>query len=294
MHQISTTGTENKNCDDHAMQNGRKHYVCGAGSSLVNIIITFPINKVMFRQQLYGFRTHIALKQLNREGILNLYRGLIPPLFQKSTSVSLMFGLYNYSYNVLLCSWKFSHMASSLTAAMFAGTCEAALTPFERIQTLLLDPKHHNTFRNTYHSFRVIYNRYGLQEYFRGFTAILLRNGPSNVIFFSLRRPIKQRLPVADKNTVRNSINDFISGALIGAMCSTIFYPVNVVKARMQSQLGGKFYSFSSTFKYVLKVRQYRWRKMYRGIHINFARSLLSWGIINATYEILMSILYDS
>ena len=290
--QAASNKNEEANCrNDHG---GKKHYVCGAGSSLINIIITFPINKVMFRQQLYGFRTYNALKQLSREGILNLYRGLIPPLFQKSTSVSLMFGLYNYSYNVLFCSWNFDRATSTLAASMFAGTCEAALTPFERIQTLLLDPKHHNTFRNTYHSFHLIYNHYGIKEYFRGFSAILLRNGPSNVIFFSLRQPIKQSLPIAEKNSLQNSFNDFVSGAMIGAICSTMFYPINVIKARMQSQLGGQFYSFSFTFKCVFRERQYQWRKMYRGIHINFARSLLSWGIINASYEILMSILYDS
>ena len=283
---------EESHCSN--VQNNSKHYVCGAGSSLINIIITFPINKVMFRQQLYGFRTHKAVRQITREGVLNLYRGLIPPLFQKSASVALMFGLYNFSYDLLYCSWGYNLATSTMVASMFAGTCEAALTPFERVQTLLLDPRHHNTFRNTYHSFYSIYNNYGMKEYFRGYTAILIRNGPSNVIFFALRQPIKKLLPGANKNTIRNSVNDFISGAMIGAMCSTIFYPVNVVKARMQSQLGGQFWSFSQTFKRVFRERQYRWRKIYRGIHINFARSLLSWGIINASYEILMSILYDS
>ena len=284
---------EDKSMYEHNYS-GTKHYVCGAGSSLINIVITFPINKIMFRQQLYGFRTGRAFQQITREGVLNLYRGLFPPLVQKSTSVSLMFGLFNYSYEVSFESWKFSSFTSTLAASMLAGTCEASLTPFERIQTLLLDPKHHNTFRNTYHAFYMIYQNYGLKEYFRGFSAILLRNGPSNVIFFGLRDPIKQYLPKAEKNTFQNTINDFISGAMIGAMCSTIFYPVNVVKARMQSRLGGQFQSFPNTFKTVFKERQQNWRKMYRGIHVNFARSLLSWGIINASYEILMEFFYKN
>lgn len=273
---------------------GTKHYVCGAGSSFINILITFPINKVMFRQQLYGFRTGRAFQQITREGMLNLYRGLIPPLVQKSTSVSIMFGLFNYSYEVISDSWNCSSLTSTLSASVIAGTCEACLTPFERVQTLLLDPKHHNTFRNTYHAFHTIYFNYGMHEYFRGFSAILLRNGPSNVIFFGLRHPIKKRLPEAKKNTFQNTMNDFTSGAMIGAMCSTVFYPINVVKARMQSQLGGQFRSFPSTFNTVFIERQKSWRKMYRGIHVNFARSLLSWGIINASYEILMEFFYKN
>ena len=289
---------ENKKSVDDEHQNfaynSTKHYVCGAGSSFINIIVTFPINKVMFRQQLFGFRTGKAVRQVSQEGVINLYRGLIPPLLQKSASVSLMFGLYHHSFNILYQQWRCSEFLSIVAASMFAGTCEAMFTPFERIQTLLLDPKHHNTFRNTYHSFYLIYKNYGIKEYFRGYSAILLRNGPSNVIFFGWRYRLKNFLPEAEKNTVQNYINDFISGAMIGAMCSTVFYPVNVVKARMQSNLGGHFYSFHQTFRLVLKGRDNKLRKMYRGIHINFGRSFLSWGIINAAYEILMDKFYGN
>uniref|UniRef100_H2Y6C1 Solute carrier family 25 member 51 n=1 Tax=Ciona savignyi TaxID=51511 RepID=H2Y6C1_CIOSA len=242
-----------------------KHFACGAGSSLINVVLTFPINKIMFRQQLYGFRSHKAFAQLWREGILNLYRGLFPPLVQKSTSVAIMFGLFNHFHHNL-----------------------ATLVPFERIQTLLLDPKHHNTFKNSYHAFSSLYVNYSMKEYFRGTTAVLLRNGPSSVIFFTLRHPIKNHLPESEANSIQNSINDFISGAMIGALCSTVFYPVNVVKARMQSKLGGEFSSFQKTFKVVFRERNYKLRKLYRGMHINFARSLLSWGIINASYEFLI------
>nr|CAB3266186.1 solute carrier family 25 member 51 [Phallusia mammillata] len=265
-----------------------KHFICGGGAQIVNILITFPINKVMFRQQLYGFRTHKALRQLWGEGPLNLYRGIIPPLFQKSTSTALMFGLFNHSKDFLVKDCQMNPFTATLVASMVAGSCEATLVPFERIQTLLLDPKHHNTFKNSYHAFTSLHSNYGFSEYFRGVTAVLLRNGPSNVIFFTLRRPLKQLLPEADKNTFHNSFNDFVSGAVIGGLCSTIFFPVNVVKTRMQSCLGGKFYSFSSTFTLVFQERNRLWRKMYRGSHVNLARSFLSWGIINASYEILM------
>jgi len=270
-----------------------KHFVCGAGSQLVNIAITFPINKIMFRQQLYGFRTDKALKQLRREGFLNLYRGLIPPLFQKASSASLMFGLYHQWFDILANDYSVAPFVATFAASMIAGSFEATLTPFERIQTLLLDPKHHNTFRNTYHAFTSLHVNYGMPEYFRGITAVLLRNGPSNFVFFTLRSPVKRCLPAADKSTVHNSLNDFISGALIGALCSTLSYPINVVKTRMQSNLGGEFFSVSETFKVIFKERSYSLRKLYRGCHINLARSFLSWGIINASYELLMNVFFN-
>ena len=41
---------------------------CGLGSGVVDITVTFPINKVMFRQQLNGITSGQAIRQL--KGIL--------------------------------------------------------------------------------------------------------------------------------------------------------------------------------------------------------------------------------
>ena len=49
----------------------------------------------MFRQQLHGIRIPVAARQLYKEGIQNLYRGLLPPLMQKTTSMAIMFGTYH-------------------------------------------------------------------------------------------------------------------------------------------------------------------------------------------------------
>ena len=61
---------------------GRKPYGCGSIASLINIMVTFPIQKVMFRQQLHGVLASEAVRQLQREGVRTLYRGLLPPLLQ--------------------------------------------------------------------------------------------------------------------------------------------------------------------------------------------------------------------
>lgn len=125
------------------------------------------------------------------------------------------------------------------------------------------------------------------RELYRGFTAIVLRNGPSNIIFFGLRGPIKSMLPEAPKDSMKNAVNDFISGGLLGACTSTIFYPLNVVKNNMQKHLAGEFKSPLATLRIVLRERDYRIPSLYKGVPVNFTRSLISWGIINSTYEFL-------
>ncbi|XP_064423378.1 solute carrier family 25 member 51b [Latimeria chalumnae] len=266
-----------------------KHYFCGYCAAFTNIAITFPIQKVLFRQQLYGVRTREAVCQLQRDGIRNLYRGILPPLMQKSTTLALMFGLYTDFSSLLLRHTNAPELLTRSLAAVLAGTTEAILTPFERVQTLLQDHKHHGKVTNTFHAFKVL-RSYGVREYYRGLVPILLRNGPSNALFFGLRGPIKQCLPEANTRS-GHLINDFICGGLLGAMLGLLFFPMNVVKARMQSQIGGEFQSFRKVFMQIWTERDGKLTHLFRGAHLNYHRSILSWGIINATYELLLKLI---
>lgn len=271
-------------------------YVCGAGAAFININITFPINKVMFRQMLHGVNSIHAVRQLLKEGHRHLFRGLLPPLLQKTVSVAIMFGTYD-EYQRL-----FHQMLPSIpstvcwsSAAMLAGSTEALLMPFERIQTLLQTTHYHNRFKNTFHTFRELGPRYGWKEYYRGMSAILLRNGPSNILFFGFRGPVKERLSLVapQDHMFGNVLLDFCSGALLGAGISSMFYPLNVVKTRMQVKCGGDFQSILTVYKKLREERGHRLKGLFIGVHVNFTRSLLSWGIINASYELLKKMLYS-
>ncbi|XP_019937439.1 solute carrier family 25 member 51b [Paralichthys olivaceus] len=270
-----------------------KHYVCGSIAAFTNIMVTFPIQKVLFRQQLHGVLATEAVRQLQRDGLRNLYRGLLPPLLQKSTTVAIMFGLYEDFSRVLLDRADSSgvpELATRSFAAALAGTAEAFLTPFERVQTLLQDHRHHGRFNNTAHTFRILITEYGVRECYRGLVPILLRNSPSNVLFFGLRGPIKEQLPEATSR-VGHLVNDFVCGGVLGAALGIMFYPLNVVKSRAQSQVGGAFQPCIKVLLTVWRERGGSVAMLYRGAHLNYHRSLLSWGIINATYELMLKLI---
>lgn len=266
-------------------------YVCGWAAAFINVAATFPINKVMFRQMLHGVGTLRAVQQLQVEGLRHLYRGCLPPLVQKTFSVSLMFGTYSTYGGMLQNTFPFVSTPLTLaTAAILAGTTEAILTPLERVQTLLQDRYFNNKFRNSYHVV-IELRKYGLKEYYRGLTPILIRNGLSNVLFFSLKGTVKDVLPETEK-WWGHVAEDFVSGSLVGAFISTVFYPVNVVKTKMQVCCGGRFVSFSEAFRLTYIERDCSIRKMFVGVHINYTRAFLSWGIINASYELLMKLFF--
>jgi len=271
----------NEGCNDTARKLHKPawhEFMAGYLAGNVNILITFPVNKTMFRQQLHGIGAMQAVRQLQVEGLMSLYRGILPPLLQKSFSYSLMFGCYDH-YRRTFHNSGLGPSTSVILSAILAGCAEAVLTPFERVQTLMLDSNYKHKFKNTPHAFSAL-REHGIKEYYRGLSAILMRNGPSNVIFFSCRDKLRALVPEHPKLGL---LADFISGACLGALISTLTFPINTTKTHMQKTCGGEFSSFRRVFLQIYRERGMR--GMFSGVHVNYTRSFISWGIINVTYE---------
>uniref|UniRef100_A0A0N4ZTL7 ADP/ATP translocase n=1 Tax=Parastrongyloides trichosuri TaxID=131310 RepID=A0A0N4ZTL7_PARTI len=271
-----------------------KDFFYGCGSGLIETIILYPANKAVFRQALHGVRSLDAFFQLKNEGISLLYRGLLPPLIMRTSTRSLMFGTNDAYKNLLGCDYITGNADNTLTfchatAAFLAGTTEALLCPLERIQVLLQHSEYHGRFKNTKEAFKELW-AYGPKEYYRGLSVIIFRNGLSNALFFTLRKPLKNCL--INENDMHthpffNSFADFISGGFLGATISTLFFPMNVIKTRMQSVVGIDYINGLQTLKLVWVERDRSLQKIYRGVHLNFAKSLFAWGLTNSIYEIL-------
>ncbi len=225
-----------------------------------------------------------AFLQMVEEGFSSVYRGVLPPLLQKSVSSSLMFGTYDMFRKPLIES-TLQPRLSNLIAALLAGSVEAVLTPFERIQTLLQDSAYQKKFTNMKHAVNEIGAHHGFKEYYRGFTPILLRNGPSTGLFFVLKEELVDRDHRTDTFASLTALKEFLTGACIGALNSTIFYPFNVIKVHMQSQLGGSFVSVWKAAREIYVERGRKISKFYSGVHMNYTRSFISWGVINLAYE---------
>lgn len=259
-------------------------YAAGFLSSATNILLTYPVNKLIFRQQIYRLNTRDAYRQLKNEGFLILYRGMTLPLLQKTFSLSIMFGANAHYLHLLKSLSNREHWYYQPIASALAGSTEAILTPLERTQVLLQTPKYNLIIRNGLHAFILMYKEYGFVEYYRGVKLILIRNSISNVIFFACRKPMKDLLPNASTD-FEHSIYDFLSGGLLGAILSTLTYPINVLKNIEQSELGGQNNRPMTILRSVYERRGYSIREFYLGSKWNFVRSLVSWGIINSTYE---------
>jgi hypothetical protein len=98
-----------------------------------------------------------------------------------------MFGVYDGVKRPSIEQYGMNEYSAKCLGGMVAGTFEALLMPFERIQTILADSAYHERYNNTSHAFRMIIREHGAKELYRGLIPILIRNGPSNAVFFVLR-----------------------------------------------------------------------------------------------------------
>ncbi len=61
----------------------------------------------------------------------------------------------------------------------------------------------------------------------------------------------------------------------------------------MQSRLGGPFENPKDVFMKIYNERGQRWQEMYRGLSLNYTRSMLSWGITNAAFGLIREYFND-
>ncbi|CAB3406732.1 unnamed protein product [Caenorhabditis bovis] len=202
-----------------------------------------------------------------------------------------MYGLYDEFQITLNCPHSPPNSSFTLChaqAAFLSGICEAMLCPLERVQVLLQATKFHSRYKNTLQVFMEL-KQYGLKEYYRGFSVIIARNSLSNTLFFTLREPLKNRIIETKRipESAQQLVGDFVAGSLLGASISTLFYPLGVVKNHMQAKINKPYDNAFHIFRHIWHLRDRSIRALYLGVHLNFTRSLVAWGITNSMYGIL-------
>ncbi|KAM9224835.1 LOW QUALITY PROTEIN: mitochondrial nicotinamide adenine dinucleotide transporter SLC25A52 [Dugong dugon] len=265
-----------------------KHYLCGNYAAFNNIATTLPVPKVFFQQKL-GIKSWDVVLQLIRDGFRNLYQGILPPLRQKTTTLAVMFGLYEDLSYLLYKHVNNPEFATQSVVVVFARTIEAISTPLEILQILLQDHRHHEKFTNTYQNFNIL-KCHVIGEHYRGMVPILFNNV---LLFFFLQGPIKKYLPTAVTHSTY-SVSDFICGSLLGTMLGFLFFQIKG-KLHMQCQTGGEFQSFlkvffSFFFFFIWLERDRDVTNLFRAANLNYLQSIIS-SIFNATYEFLLKVI---
>lgn len=281
--------------DDKHGDEGHRHpvvrfqsFLHGGTSSLLSALptlIVFPVYKTVFRQQIHNTPVHQAVGQLYKEGPVKLYRGVAPPLLMRTLNGTLLFGLQD----TLLCQLSFSsHGAISISAlsalaGFGAGLVEATVfTPFERVQNVLQNGQNDRRLP-TLKSVLVRLKAQGLTlGYYRAFLPITARNTLGSCLYFGLKGPVCDLVAGQGLPPVASS---FVSGTVTSMAISLTLYPLSVLVANMQAQVGEEMKGVAACWRMLWESRQKSAVLLYRGGSLVILRSCITWGITTAIYD---------
>ncbi|XP_034545339.1 solute carrier family 25 member 53-like [Notolabrus celidotus] len=284
-------GSPNHKLDEEGL-GGRvvrfQSYLHGGTSSLLSTLptlIVFPVYKTVFRQQIHNNPVHLAVAQLYKEGPVKLYRGVVPPLLMRTLNGTLLFGLQDTLLHQLSTSSHniISTSARPALAGFGAGIVEAMVfTPFERVQNVLQNGQNDRqlpTLKN-------VLVRLKSQElalgYYRAFLPITARNALGSSLYFGLKGPV---CAVVAGQGHSPMISSFISGTLTSMAISLALYPLSVLVANMQAQVGGEGKGVMAGWRTLWTSRQRSVALLYRGGSLVILRSCITWGIATAVYD---------
>lgn len=262
--------------------------ICGIGAGVANIIITFPINKFTFRQQLESatitktWTTTSTVLRNHSHAMSYVYRGCTMPLAQKCIANSLMYGVYPRSREYLADNTlgiTLPLRIDCLLASGAAAITEATIcTPFERLQSIVQNPVYDKKFKSLKFSFQYFLNR-NPNNLFNGFSVILARNWLSTFTYFTIRDSYKYHFGDC-------SINHAFFGMVSGVVCCTLTYSLNTLRVKMQADLNriSVLNAIKNTYKQNADVFH---RGFYYGWRVACFRSGLSWAITNYVYEFI-------
>lgn len=262
-------------------------YLYGGTSSLLSTLptlIVFPVYKTVFRQQIHNTPVHQAVAQLYKEGPLKLYRGVVPPLLMRTLNGTLLFGIHDTLLRKLSVSSQNVYVALlPALAGIGAGMVEAVVfTPFERIQNVLQNSQNDHKLP-TLKSVLVRLNTQRLSlGFYRAFLPIMSRNALGTSLYFGLKEPMRTVITGQGLSPLASS---FISGTLTSMAISLALYPVSVLVANMQAQVGGESKGIMACWRMLWKSRQQSVALLYRGGSLVIVRSCITWGITTAIYD---------
>ncbi|CAM4609771.1 unnamed protein product [Leuciscus chuanchicus] len=265
-----------------------RSYLHGGTSSLISTmttIITFPLYKTVFRQQLHSTLVREAVAQLFKEGPVKLYRGVAPPLLMRSLNGTLLFGLQDTFLHQLplFSTTPLPRNALPALAGFGAGVVEALLfTPFERVQNVLQNSRNDSRLPTLRSILLKLASRPLASGYYTAFLPILVRNALGSSLYFGLKGPMSNTLRDNGCSPVAAS---FMAGVLNSVVISLPLYPLSVLVANMQAQAEGGERGVRSSWRRLWAARQHRLSLLYRGGFLVILRSCVTWGITTAIYD---------
>lgn len=254
-----------------------------------------PLHRPLYKPPSIGISE--ALRAIvQREGLRSLWRGNGVTIVHRFPYSATNFWVYE-TVNEL---WK-EHLpaqgplsAGDVTRRLVAGgvagltACTMAY-PLDLVRTLLAAQTAKKYYRGIGHALASIVREHGPLGLYRGLGATLLQVGPSLSINYAAYETTRSLWLSRTKEQNPSVVVSLACGSLAGLVSSTMTFPLDLVRRRMQLQgqagttmryhsLGGAFHSIISTEG---------WRGLYSGILPEYYKVIPGVAIAFCTYEVM-------
>ncbi|XP_058057204.1 mitochondrial 2-oxodicarboxylate carrier [Anopheles bellator] len=286
----------------------------GAGGSagFVEVCIMHPLDLVKTRLQLqarpaaglpasttyYNGVFDCIRKMAQSEGVLSLYKGILPPVLVETPKRAVKFLTFEqYKRFFLFGSDKPTPLTFSL-AGLGAGVTEAILVnPFEMVKvTLQANKNKMGQVPSTWAVTKQIINEsgFGLNGLNRGLTATIGRNGVFNMIYFGFYHSVKGIVPEY-KDPVKEFLRKVTIGFVSGTLGSIVNIPFDVAKSRIQGPqpVPGQV-KYRTTFgSMAIVAREEGFAALYKGLTPKVMRLGPGGAIMLVVYDYVYAFLDD-
>jgi len=270
----------------------------GAGclGGAAGVVVGQPFDTVKVRLQVpkasYRGVFHCFTTMVKEESIFSLYKGMTPPLLGVAFQNAILFGLQGYFRRFVDDSVSGEMIAGALT-----GASQAIVTaPIEhakiklQIQGTGCPTQNTRRYKGPIQTILQIRRESGTKSCFRGLLGVVLRDMPGTAIYFGSFSFLNQFfIPEGgDINSLRPATLLF-TGGLAGMLSWAAFYPIDVIKTRIQAeglQPYGRYASYTDCAVVSFKEEGYTW--MTRG----FGATMLRAFPVNAAIFATVTLIY--
>lgn len=225
-------------------------YIQGGLSGMIGVTLSHPFDTM---------KTYLQDNLRPPRKLIILYRGILPPFIGVGFEKSIVFGTYK-NVNNFLTRCGFDKTNSSLISGGLSGfSASFIVTPAERMKILLQSGQKMCSIGTLY----------------KGFSATITREVPGFAIYFTTYEKIY------DKRM--GLFPSFLCGSVSGVISWMFIYPQDMIKTRIQSNIGKC--SYISHIKIIYS--DYGILGFYRGFRFALMRAIPLHGGTFFTFELL-------
>lgn len=281
-----------------------KHFLSGTAAGISEVIVGQPLDTVKSRVQVELMSSKATITRgdmailwdsLQKDGLLQLYRGSLSRIISGGVGGALLFGTFSSFKEIFDVKperdgiFTFGFMIS----ASGTGIVESVVyTPFEliKVRAQVANTKS-SSFVGTYNE--ILTSKHGIATLFRGMSATMAREALGNLALFSSYQWCKNTFSRIFKKPSNKASYDIIllSGGISGLCFWTVAHPFDTLKSIIQadSVLKPKYFGLWDCFGKVTKEKGI-W-SLYRGLSLSLIRAFPVNACAFATYEAVLSII---